>query len=129
LKTIDAGGQHNFQRCSKFDQLAFPPTKENLLIIRVTIDSGCRANQRPQRKCCERQSVKQAALVARALRSAPITKCVLAAALSILLALDAPVHADDPIAEWLKQNESDGRMWVDGTTYRWTEAKPIATQA
>jgi transposase len=21
------------------------------------------------------------------------------------------------------------RMWVDGTTYRWTEAKPIATQA
>jgi transposase len=21
------------------------------------------------------------------------------------------------------------RMWVDGTTYRWTEAKPIAAQA
>src|SRR5256885_16701084 len=43
------------------------------------------------------------------LRSAPITKCVLAAALLILLALGAPVHADDPIAEWLKQDESDGQ--------------------
>jgi hypothetical protein len=42
------------------------------------------------------------------LRSAPTTKCVLAAALLILLALAAPVHADDPIAEWLKQDESDG---------------------
>jgi hypothetical protein len=39
------------------------------------------------------------------LRSAP----VLAAALLILLALGAPVHADDPIAEWLKQDESDGQ--------------------
>jgi hypothetical protein len=26
-----------------------------------------------------------------------------------LLALGAPVHADDPIAEWLKQDESDGQ--------------------
>jgi hypothetical protein len=43
------------------------------------------------------------------LRSAPTTKCVLAAALLILLALGAPVHADDPIAEWLKQDESDGQ--------------------
>ena len=43
------------------------------------------------------------------LRSAPTTKCVLAAALLILLALSAPVHADDPIAEWLKQDESDGQ--------------------
>jgi hypothetical protein len=43
------------------------------------------------------------------LRSAPTTKCVLAAALVILLALGAPVHADDPIAEWLKQDESDGQ--------------------
>ena len=43
------------------------------------------------------------------MRSAPITKCVLAAALLILLALGAPVHADDPIAEWLKQDESDGQ--------------------
>jgi hypothetical protein len=34
---------------------------------------------------------------------------VLAAALLILLALGAPVHADDPIAEWLKQDESDGQ--------------------
>ena len=41
------------------------------------------------------------------MRSAPITKCVLTAALLILLALGAPVHADDPIAEWLKQDESD----------------------
>ncbi len=43
------------------------------------------------------------------LRSAPITKCVLAAALLILLAPGVPVHADDPIAEWLKQDESDGQ--------------------
>src|SRR5207247_8341422 len=43
------------------------------------------------------------------LRSAPTTKCVLAAALLILPALGAPVHADDPIAEWLKQDESDGQ--------------------
>jgi hypothetical protein len=43
------------------------------------------------------------------LRSAPITKCVLTAALLILLALAAPVHADDMIAEWLKQDESDGQ--------------------
>ena len=43
------------------------------------------------------------------MRSAPTTKCVLAAALLILLALGAPVHADDPIAEWLKQDESDGQ--------------------
>jgi hypothetical protein len=43
------------------------------------------------------------------LRSAPTTKCVLAAALLISLALGAPVHADDPIAEWLKQDESDGQ--------------------
>src|SRR5256886_11389378 len=43
------------------------------------------------------------------LRSAPTRKCVLAAALLILLALGAPVHADDPIAEWLKQDESDGQ--------------------
>ena len=43
------------------------------------------------------------------LRSAPTTKCVLAAALLILLALGAPVHAGDPIAEWLKQDESDGQ--------------------
>ena len=43
------------------------------------------------------------------LRSAPTTKCVLAAALLILLALGAPVRADDPIAEWLKQDESDGQ--------------------
>jgi hypothetical protein len=43
------------------------------------------------------------------LRSAPTKKCVLAAALLILLALSAPVHADDPIAEWLKQDESDGQ--------------------
>src|SRR6516162_3218510 len=42
------------------------------------------------------------------LRSAPTTKCVLAAALLILLTLGAPVHADDPIAQWLKQDESDG---------------------
>ena len=41
------------------------------------------------------------------LRSAPSTKCVLAAALLILLTLGVPVHADDPIAEWLKQDESD----------------------
>ena len=39
------------------------------------------------------------------MRSAP----VLAAALLILLALGAPVHADDPIAEWLKQDEGDGQ--------------------
>jgi len=43
------------------------------------------------------------------LRSAPTTTCVLAAALLILLALGAPVHADDPIADWLKQDESDGQ--------------------
>src|SRR6516162_5950903 len=43
------------------------------------------------------------------LRSAPTTKCVLAAALLILPALGAPVHADDPIAQWLKQDESDGK--------------------
>ena len=43
------------------------------------------------------------------LRSAPTTKCVLAAALLILPALGAPVHADDPIAQWLKQDESDGQ--------------------
>ena len=43
------------------------------------------------------------------MRSAPTTKCVLAAALSILLALGAPVHADDPIAQWLKQDERDGQ--------------------
>jgi hypothetical protein len=34
---------------------------------------------------------------------------VLAAALLILLGLSAPVHADDPIAQWLKQDESDGQ--------------------
>jgi hypothetical protein len=34
---------------------------------------------------------------------------VLAAALLILLTLGAPVHADDPIAEWLRQDESDGQ--------------------
>jgi hypothetical protein len=34
---------------------------------------------------------------------------VLAAALLILPALGAPVHADDPIAQWLKQDESDGQ--------------------
>jgi hypothetical protein len=34
---------------------------------------------------------------------------VLAAVLLISLALSAPVHADDPIAEWLKQDESDGQ--------------------
>jgi hypothetical protein len=34
---------------------------------------------------------------------------VLAAALLILLALGAPLHADDPIADWLKQDESDGQ--------------------
>jgi len=45
------------------------------------------------------------------LRSAPTTKCVLAAALLILLALSAPVHADDAIAEWLKQDESDGQNY------------------
>jgi hypothetical protein len=39
------------------------------------------------------------------LRSAP----VLAAALLILPVLGAPVHADDPIAQWLKQDESDGQ--------------------
>jgi hypothetical protein len=33
----------------------------------------------------------------------------LVAALLILLALGAPVHADDPIAEWLKQDEGDGQ--------------------
>jgi hypothetical protein len=43
------------------------------------------------------------------LRSAPTTKCVLTAALVILLALGAPVYADDPIADWLKQDESDGQ--------------------
>ena len=31
------------------------------------------------------------------------------AGLLILLALGAPVHADDPIAQWLKQDESDGQ--------------------
>jgi plasmid stabilization system protein ParE len=41
------------------------------------------------------------------LRSAPSTKCVLAAALLILLTLGVTVHADDPIAEWLKQDEGD----------------------
>ena len=34
---------------------------------------------------------------------------MLAAALLILLTLGVPVHADDPIAEWLKQDESDGQ--------------------
>ena len=43
------------------------------------------------------------------MRSAPTTRYVLAAALLILLAPSAPVHADDPIAEWLKQDESDGQ--------------------
>jgi hypothetical protein len=42
------------------------------------------------------------------LRSGLTTKCVLAAAL-ILLAPGAPLHADDPIAEWLKQDESGGQ--------------------
>jgi hypothetical protein len=42
------------------------------------------------------------------LRSAPTTECVLAAAL-ILLAPGAPAYADDPIAEWLKQDESDSQ--------------------
>jgi hypothetical protein len=42
------------------------------------------------------------------LRSASTTKCVLAAAL-ISLALGVPVHADDPIAQWLKQDESDSQ--------------------
>ena len=51
----------------------------------------------------------QAAWWQECLRSAPITKCMLTAALLILLALGAPVHADDPIAEWLKQDESDGQ--------------------
>jgi hypothetical protein len=51
----------------------------------------------------------QAAWWQECLRSAPITKCVLTATLLILLALGAPVHADDPIAEWLKQDESDGQ--------------------
>ena len=32
---------------------------------------------------------------------------MLAAALLILLTLRVPVHADDPIAEWLKQDEID----------------------
>ena len=32
---------------------------------------------------------------------------MLAAALLILLTLGVPVHADDPIAQWLKQDESD----------------------
>src|SRR5215467_6679867 len=41
------------------------------------------------------------------LRPTPTIK--LAAALLILLALGAPVHADDPIAAWLKQDESDGQ--------------------
>jgi hypothetical protein len=43
------------------------------------------------------------------LRSAPTTRCVLTAALLILPVLGAPVHADDPIAQWLKQNESDAQ--------------------
>jgi hypothetical protein len=43
------------------------------------------------------------------LRSAPSTKCVLAAALLLLPPLGVPVHADDPIAEWLKQDESDNQ--------------------
>ena len=43
------------------------------------------------------------------MRSAPSSKCVLAAALLILLTVGVPVHADDPIAEWLKQDESDGQ--------------------
>ena len=43
------------------------------------------------------------------MRSVPTTKCALAAALLILLTLGAPVHADDPIAEWLKHDESDGQ--------------------
>ena len=43
------------------------------------------------------------------LRSAPSTKCVLAAALLLLPTLGVPVHADDPIAEWLKQDESDNQ--------------------
>jgi hypothetical protein len=34
---------------------------------------------------------------------------VLAAALLILLAPSAPVHADGPIAQWLKQDESDSQ--------------------
>ena len=38
-------------------------------------------------------------------RTAP---AVLVAAILILLALGAPVHADDPIADWLKQDESAG---------------------
>jgi hypothetical protein len=33
----------------------------------------------------------------------------LAAALLILPGLGAPAHADDPIAQWLKQDESDGQ--------------------
>src|SRR5256885_7941029 len=41
------------------------------------------------------------------LRSAPTTKFVLAAALLILLA--PAVRADDPIAQWLKQDESDNQ--------------------
>jgi hypothetical protein len=34
---------------------------------------------------------------------------VLPAAFLILLAPGAPVHADDPIAQWLKQDESDSQ--------------------
>ena len=49
----------------------------------------------------------QASLVARTF--AISAECVLAAALLILPALGAPVHADDPIAQWLKQDESDGQ--------------------
>jgi hypothetical protein len=40
---------------------------------------------------------------------------VLAAAL-ILLAPGAPVHADDPIAEWLKQDKSDSQNDQYGQT-------------
>jgi hypothetical protein len=40
---------------------------------------------------------------------------VLAAAL-ISLALGVPVHADDPIAQWLKQDESDSQKTKYGQT-------------
>jgi hypothetical protein len=45
-------------------------------------------------------------------RSAPTKKCRLAALLTllILLALGAPTRADDPIAEWLKQDEAGGQV-------------------
>ncbi len=65
-------------------------------------------------------------------RGSKRAKVALARKIGVILHRSKPYHEVEGGRSAVRADAEEvpvRRMWVDGTTYRWTEAKPIAAQA